>query len=323
MSELFSQKHQANFFDNFAIDVPKLYEDFPLKKQQKAEPNFVPSVRTPCHKIYRNPLIPLKYRRYAFHGLRRIGLDQSWFDEFKKYWSSILNGRPFWGTQDLFFLKNLYRIKFQDSQVPDTTDSKLHTQAWQRPELLYQLLHLVCKESISDQLRILQQLKKLKKNITKLSFLEFGCATAPIAVSLYEFFKPKPEMNIYISDIQTLAFHYAAYRFRLCSNVIPLLLTPENDLVLQINDNLDVIFSITVFEHLNKPMETIEIFYDKLKLGGLLFFDYIKSDAEGLDTTQGLEKRNDVLDFVLKNFEPVYGNISKDESMDLTIVRKT
>ena len=322
MSEIFYQKQNANFFDNMIVDVPKLYKDHPIKKEEGTKPNLVPFAGTPCHKIYQNRLMPLKYRRYAYHGLRRIGLDQSWFDEFKKYWSSILHGRPFWGKQDLFFLKNLYRVEFQNTQVPDTDDSNIHSQAWQRPELIYQLLHLVCKQEISDQLKVLQHLRKLRSDMTKLTYLEFGCATAPITASLYEFWKPKPELKAYISDIQTLAFHYAAHRFRYSSNVTPVLLTANNDFMLQIDKTFDVIFCITVFEHLNKPFETIEKFYDKLKPGGLLFFDYIKGDAEGLDTKQGVLRRNDVLNFVLKNFELVYGDISKDKSMDLTIIRK-
>lgn len=322
MSDIFYKKHETNFFDNLVVDIPKLYENFPVKKEENAKSNLVPFAQTPCHKIYQNRLIPLKYRRYAYHGLRRIGLDQSWFSEFKKYWSSVLQGRPFWGVQDLFFLKNLYRVKFQDNQVPDTNDPELHIQAWQRPELLYQLMHLVCRESISDQLKILQQLNKLKRGITKLTFLEFGCATAPITASLYEFWKPKPELKVYISDIQTLAFHYAAHRFRHCSNVIPLLLTPENDFLLQIDDTLDVVFCITVFEHLNKPMDTIKIFHDRLKPGGLLFLDYIKGDGQGLDTKQAVLTRDNVIDFVLKNFELVYGEVTKDKNVGLTIVRK-
>jgi len=129
-------------------------------------------------------------------------------------------------------------------------------------------------------------------------------------------------LKIYIADIQTLAFHYATYRFRYCSNVIPLLLTPENNFLLRINDDLDAIFCITVFEHLNRPLDTVKIFYEKLKPGGLLFFDYIRGEGPGLDTKQGVTQRDDVLSFILKNFDLVYGNISKEKSTGLAIVRK-
>lgn len=322
MNDVLYKKRPTNFFDNLLIDVPQLYQEHPISKSQDAKPNFFPLIRTPVHRIYRSPLIPLKYRRYFYHGLRRTNLDQSWFEEFKEYWSHVLKGRPLWGIYDLLFLKNLYRVKFQNNQVPDTDDANVHFEAWQKPELIYQLLHLVCRQYISDQLRILKELKKLRLNISRASMLEFGCAIAPVTASLYEFFKVKPEFKIYIADIQTLAFHFAIYRFRHCSNVIPILLKPENDFLLCLDDTLDVIFCMAVFEHLNRPLDTVKTFHNRLKRGGVLFFDYIKGDGEGLDTRHGVRQRDDVLDFISENFDLVHGSISKQQSMGLTIVRK-
>jgi 2-polyprenyl-3-methyl-5-hydroxy-6-metoxy-1,4-benzoquinol methylase len=124
------------------------------------------------------------------------------------------------------------------------------------------------------------------------------------------------------SDIQTLAFHYGAYRFRHCSNVIPLLLVPDDDFSLNLSDSVDAIFCITVFEHLNKPLETIKSFYYYLNPNGLLFFDYIKGDGDGLDTLAGVRERNEVLDYVTEHFEVLLGTISKEKSMGLTVVKK-
>ena len=323
MSDIFCQNRQENSFDNLAIEVSQLYDEHPIEKKEKnAKPNHVSFAQTPFHRVYRNHFIPIKYRHYAYHALRRINLDLSWFEEFNRYWTSILHGRTFWGIQDLFFLKNLYRLKFQHNQVPDTDDPYMHLSAWQRPEIMYQLLHLVCREAVSNQVYILKHLQWLKGNITNLTLLEFGCATAPVTASLYEFYKTKPGLKVYISDMQTLAFHYAAYRVRHCSNVIPLLLTPENNFRLEPNDDLDAIFCIAVFEHLNNPMDTIKVFYETLRHNGLLFFDYVKSDGVGMDSKHSKTQRNDVIDFINKNFELVHGNISKDKDMGFTIVKK-
>ncbi len=322
MTDYLHRNQQANFFDNMVIDVEKLYKEFPLVKETDACCNKAPFLSDFCHRVYRSRFIPLKYRSLACKALRQMRLDQSWFLEFRKYWSGVLKGRPLWGVDDLFFLKNLYRIKFQTTCVPDSAEPNLHCQAWQRPEVLYQLLHLVCRETVLDQLKILKKLAVLRPDFKKLKMLEFGCATAPITVSLFEFYRPKTSMRMYISDIPTLAFHYAAYRFRYCSNVMPVLLKPEDDFALKLDDKLDVIFCITVFEHLNKPLEIAETFYNLLNPGGLLFFDYIKGEGEGLDTKQAVRQRDSVLDFIGDNFELVEGRLSKDENIYLTIVRK-
>jgi 2-polyprenyl-3-methyl-5-hydroxy-6-metoxy-1,4-benzoquinol methylase len=322
MTDLFSYNKQANLFDNLMVDVPKVYEDYPLVKESDAGVNKVLFATGFFHRIYRCPLVPAKYRGLALRGFRQIGLDQGWFLEFRKYWSGVLKGRPLWAVDDLYFLKNLYRIKFQSSNVPDETDAQGHCKAWQRPEVIYQLLHLVCKEAIADQLGILRKLAAVRPDFKKLKMLEFGCATAPITASLYNFYKPKSLIRMYISDIQTLAFHYATYRFRRCSNVIPVLLRPEDDFALKLDDKLDVIFCITVFEHLNQPLQTAKTLYNLLSSGGILFFDYIKSDGLGFDTQKGVKERDPVIDFIGDKFVVVEGELSKEKDIHLTVVRK-
>jgi len=322
MNDVPHGKQPVNFFDNLFVDVSELYQNVPLDKSQEARPCYFSLTQSFVHGIYRNFLLPLKFRRCIYHGLRRTNLDQSWFNEFKEYWSKVLNGRPLHGLHDLFFLKNLYRVRFQSNQIPDTEDANVHFEAWQKPELIYQLLHLVCRQYTSDQLGTLGHLKKLDLDISRATILEFGCATAPVMTSLFEFFRMRPEAQVYISDIQTLAFHYAAYRFRECSNVTPVLLKPENDFALDIEVSFNLIFCMTVFEHLNQPLETMKMFYSKLQPGGYLFFDYIKGDGQGLDTLHGVRQRGDVLSYVKRNFNLVYGNLDEEESSGLTIVRK-
>jgi len=53
-----------------------------------------------------------------------------------------------------------------------------------------------------------------------------------------------------------------------------------------------------------------------------LFFDYIKSVPEGLDTVQGSTERGKVIDFISKKFKVVKGSIYKNKNMHLTITRK-
>jgi SAM-dependent methyltransferase len=320
VNDIYNRKRGQNFFDNLIVDVGKLYKEYPFDRKVDAKPKSVPLAQSPFHRIYRNRFIPLKYRRYFYRGARQINLDLTWFQEFRSYWSLVLHGRPLWGVQDFYFLRNLYRVKFQDNQVPDTEDPFMHLEAWQQPELTYQLFHQVFKESIGDEIGVLQQLFKYRKNARLL--LEFGCATAPITTSLFEFYQPNESRIVYISDIQTLAFHYATYKVRHCANVKPILLAPENNFFPSLNEPIDAVFCMGVFEHLSKPLEIAKLFHQLLAPGGLLLFDYIKGEGEGLDTLAGVRERSGVLDYISENFDILQGTVSKNKSMGMTVAKK-
>jgi len=321
MDNIFRAEQQTNYFDNLAINVRSIYEDHPLDGElnDQGEGNRH-SARKIVEAVYRLSIIPLVYRRFLCKMMRQINFDLHWFDDFSSYWSRILGGRPLWGVHDFYFLMNLYRVRFQSNQIPDTGDANIHLQSWQQPELLYQLFHLVYKESMRDQAELLRLMFRYKKKIR--SFLEYGCGTAPVATSFFDFYKSSSRVNVYVADIQTIAFHYGAYKFRQHSNVIPVLLAPEDNFQIRLKRKVDAIFCITVFEHLNSPLETAQTFHRTLPPGGLLFFDYIKSDGEGMDTLQGTRERDRVLDFVEDNFEIVYGRIAKEQNMGLTIVKR-
>ena len=325
ISDLFHTASGQNFFYSFLIDVPQLYKKFPIdfiantgSNDRFSDPNY-------STRFYRLSFLPERYRVKAWVLARRIHIDLLWFLQFRSYWVNVLGGRPLWGVEDFYFLRNIYRTRFQDNQVPDTEDANIHLQAWQQPELLYQLFHLVYKEKFACEVWKLRLTRKLLGRWPD-SIIEYGCGTAPITTSLFEFFKPDLVQQVYVSDIQTLAFHYAAYKFRERSNVLPVLLVPENNFQLELEDEtVEVIYCVTVFEHLNSPVETIRAFYNTLKKGGLLFFDYIKEEeghAHGLDTQQALLERESVLDFIEQNFDIVHGEINRNASVSLTVGKK-
>ncbi|MFX0186822.1 MAG: class I SAM-dependent methyltransferase [Candidatus Hodarchaeota archaeon] len=320
MTYNFYEKTEKNHLDNLDVDVKKIYEEHPINFKVNPKPNKTDFNKSIFNKIYRNQLIPLKIRKFLWYYFRKNSIDNIWLDEFNKYWTNILKGLSLPTIYDLFFIKNIYRLKFQYNLVPDTTDPYVHLEAWQRPEVIYQLLQMVCKSIFHNECQLLTLLKKNNKGFK--SFLEFGCATAPITTTFFEFFGKPKNINIYISDIQTLAFHYASYRYRKCSNVIPKLLKPENDFMLETDEKFDAIFCMTVFEHLNKPLEIIKTFDKCLNDQGLLFFDYTITSGAGLDTLHGFRERNNVLDYIINNFKLIYGKISKEKDMSLTIVKK-
>ena len=317
VDDLFHEEQEANSFDNLQVDVRQLYEQHPYDAKVAGSS----SIRSPFRRLYSSMPIPVAQRNRLWHLISRLHLDSAWFFEFREYWSSVLGGRPLLSPEDFYFLKNLYRVKFQRNQIPDTTAADVHLEAWQQNELLYQLLHLVYRESLSNQLSLVNKVRKLKKGRIR-STLEFGCATAPVTTTYSDFFGLGGLQRAYIADIQTLAFHYAAYKFKDRANVTPVLLVPDNDFGLSLDQNVDAIFCITVFEHLNKPLDTIAAFHETLSPQGILAFDYIMGDGDGLDTHQAVRDRGSVLDFVTSNFDVLAGKINKSESMGLTIVQK-
>jgi len=308
---------KTNHFDKLVIDVSNLYKIFPVTKKFNAKPNYIPCMSNTFYKLYRNQLFPLKIRRYAYRGFRQIHIDLTWFNLFKEYWGNILSGRPLWSVVDLFYLKNIYRSSFQNLEVQDTDNPHVHLDAWQAPEMLYSLLHYVTKESVTDFIHIIDHIKHFIGNINNCQLLEYGCSLAPISYSLYTFGKIYPK-RIYIADIQALPFHYGAYRFRNTSNVIPILLQPDNNFQLQLQQQIDIIFCIEVFEHLNDPLTTVEIFNNTLRTNGFLFYDFIESDGEGLDTLRAKTQRDLVIEFIKDNFQIIFEN----EKTGLTIAQK-
>jgi len=308
-----------NKLNNLHINVKELYSKFPLKDSDinlhKGDIKHFKFFK----KIYKTKLISLNFRNKLWFLFHTTNIDQYWFYEFKNYWSKVLKGRPLFGVPDFYFFKNTYRIKFQTVEVEDTNKPKNHVKAWQQNEVLYQLLHLVQRESSINKL---STIKLAKKHIKFKNFLEFGCGTAPITNTYLTFYKKSEKIKIYISDIQTISFHFALLRFSNNKNIIPILLKEENNLLLIENIKTDLIFCITVFEHLNKPLETIKRFYNTLNNNGILIFDYILSDGDGLDTMQGVKERSEVLNYIEKYFILLSGKIDYKNSMGTTVIRK-
>lgn len=305
----------SNGFDNLVVDVAALYRDFPLDRP--ADPGW--RWTGAINQLYATPFLPLAARGKAWHLLRRVRLDLTWFERFRPYWSRVLGGRPLWGVEDFYFLRNLYRMRFQNATVPDTAEAGVHLEAWQRPEVLSHLFHSVYKESMNHELRVLEPLRRQRVR----TVLEFGCGSAPITTTLCEFQPPSGEMQVWISDIETVPFHYAAHKLAPFRQVRAVPLRPENGFRFPLAQKFDAIFCMTVLEHLQEPLAVMEHLRDLLAPEGLLFFDYVKSDATGLDTRAGLEQRPAVLAFVREHFRLEQGSLDGNESLGLTVVRRT
>lgn len=152
------------------------------------------------------------------------------------------------------------------------------------------------------------------------SVLEFGCGSAPITTTLCEFLPPRGDAHVWISDIETVPFHFAAHKLAAFPNVHAVPLRPENRFRFPLAQKFDAIFCMTVLEHLQEPLAVVEHLRELLARGGLLFFDYIKSDATGLDTRAGRDERPDVIAYLRKHFRVLQGELDEHRSIELTIV---
>jgi hypothetical protein len=62
--------------------------------------------------------------------------------------------------------------------------------------------------------------------------------------------------------------------------------------------------------------------HEWLTLWGLLIFDYIRSDAKGLDTMHGRDRRYDVLAFIGEHSDVLEGVLDPESSMSMAVARK-
>jgi 2-polyprenyl-3-methyl-5-hydroxy-6-metoxy-1,4-benzoquinol methylase len=83
----------------------------------------------------------------------------------------------------------------------------------------------------------------------------------------------------------------------------------------------NVVFLIQVLEHLPDPVSAIRAICDSLVDDGVLIFDFILSDGDGLDTVEALQQRAEVIGLLKRNFLVEEGRLSENESMGITVCR--
>ena len=154
-------------------------------------------------------------------------------------------------------------------------------------------------------------------NSKKIVFLEYGCGIAPITNFLLNY-SLKKNLNIDIADIRQINSHYAKYRFGNAVNFLEI--QPFKNCL--INEKYQVVFMITVMEHLPDPLSTVERVTTSLKSGGIYIFDYILGDGDGQDTIEAVTQREAVLDYIQKEYNILEGKIQKEKSMGKTVCRK-
>jgi len=111
------------------------------------------------------------------------------------------------------------------------------------------------------------------------------------------------------------------WRFHEVPYVSTVAIAPTDDAALP--GQYDAIFCLETLEHLPRPVATLRHFHSALRPGGVLIFDYIRSEAIGLDTAAGLRDRDEALAFVVEHFDVLEGRIVRDGgNLPPTVVRR-
>ena len=294
----------SNFYDQIEIDIEKAHD---MLDKGEIDSSHIDH--------YFSAFDRYLYKKGWLAKLVDNGFKRDWFEEFAEYWGRALNGRPL-NFHDFFFLYTNYRTRFQAIEVKENSDAAQFLYSWQSYENIYIIFHSVYKYALHPfSFAAYEKYLKEKKNG---KILEYGCGIAPISTSLIK--NKFKGLNYTIADIRNFSFHYAKFRLKQhdvkCVDIIPY----ENP---PIGENFDIIFLMTVLEHLPDPLNIIELLTKSLNRGGYLVFDYILGDGGGLDTVESVKQRKSVLEFIENNYQLKSGEIKYDNSMGPTVVQKS
>ncbi len=295
-----------NKFDQINIKIDNLFENKTINNNFKRKNFFIRLIK----RYFLAILFVLKIHKRLINS----GLLIAWFDEFRLYWSNILKGRPLF-FHDFHFLLGIYRQKFMSVTTTDHASEKEFLDSWQNEKTVYQLFGAVRRFSY-EPLTCVKYEKYIKNNDT---VIEYGCGIAPISHSIIQYSYLK-NLNLYIADIRQINSHFA--KWRLGNEVKFLEIKPYQDPLKEISDKPNVVFLITVMEHLPDPLNVVKNIHNSLVPGGHLIFDYILSDGNSQDTIEAVEQRNDVLEFMEKNFNLIKGNLYKDKTINFAVIQK-
>jgi SAM-dependent methyltransferase len=312
-----------NQYDDVRLDAAAL-----LKEQDGTLPPPDPTARSGDGLGPLGALASLA-RLYALGATVKLGLHRrlvyanlrlDWFREFQEYWAGELGNRPI-HPHDFYFLSGVYRQRLQDSRFEGLADPALasdakHLEAWRDPRHVYYLFAHAFREALSP-LRVHPYVRHLRRGAR---VAEFGCGTAPILAGLARRYR---HLNLQLvgADLPHLLFHFARWRFRDARFVTMVAVDPGNDAPLP--GEYDAIFCLEVLEHLQRPIPVLQHLHRVLKPGGVLIFDYVRSEGTGLDTAASLRDRLPALQFVLDRFQLVRGQVPLDGShVEPTVVRK-
>jgi 2-polyprenyl-3-methyl-5-hydroxy-6-metoxy-1,4-benzoquinol methylase len=241
-------------------------------------------------------------------------LELGWFEEFRRYWVDELGNRPI-QPHDFYYLSGVYRQRLQ-SITPDLSSDAAQLESWRDHRIVYYLFAHTYRQALSP-LRVQRYARFIPRGAR---VAEYGCGVAPIVTGLARHYRHLA-LELVAADIPHLLFHFVRWRFRDTPYVTVMPIGPGDDAPLP--GRFDVIFCLEVLEHVPRPLAVLGHFLDVLKPGGVLVFDFIRSEGTHLDSATALAERDAALRFVKDRFELVEGDIPLDGAhVQPVVVRK-
>jgi 2-polyprenyl-3-methyl-5-hydroxy-6-metoxy-1,4-benzoquinol methylase len=306
-----------NRYDDFRPDVARL-----LEKQDTRLPAKPPGVRSATGlgalgrlasraRLYSLGLLVLT----GWHrALVYANLELGWFEEFQRYWVDELANRPI-HPHDFYHLTGVYRQRLQ-SIAPDLSSDAAQLESWRDHRIVYYLFAHTYRQALSP-LRVQRYARFIPRGAR---VAEYGCGVAPIVTALARHYRHM-DLELVAADIPHLLFHFVRWRFRDTPYVTIMPIVPGDDAPLP--GRFDVIFCLEVLEHVPRPLAVLRHFLDVLTPGGVLVFDFVRSEGTYLDSATALAERDAALRFVLDHFDQVQGSIPVDGShVPPVVVRK-
>jgi len=295
----------SNDYDDIRIDIPASFADVRQWLSQ-----------TPRHAVvgnrWRNTLgltqAIVGSRLAAKQNLFNAPIhDPHWFARFQSYWSQVLGGVKI-DLGDYYFLRSTYRQKCEDrnrlSQI-GWDDGTQHLANWQHPANLFHTFHFALKDARVPV--------KGGTSLARRTFgpgkraLEFGCGLAPMYAAWRRYYSHFP-MQWTILDIENFPFHYACqlYGKDASCECVPVAVERMDAPLSGQSQGYDLIYCQEVLEHSHAPLSTAQYLLDHLNTGGMLVFDYMKSDGHGLDTPAGVEGRQETIAYLRQYLDIVH-----------------
>lgn len=312
------EDRQSNGWDRYAPDVDALLK---VQDLQRAPLGAVPwasadgyDLATRCRGLLRFAADAAVFKSGLHRSLVIASLRNGWFREFRTYWCDVLGNRPI-ELPEFHYLAGSYRSRFADLELPAGATSADHLSAWRDPRVVHSLFYYVFRTAL-EPFAVHPFLRFFPKAA---QICEYGCGVAPITFSLSRYYRHL-DFRATVSDIPTLLFHFVRWRFRDAPYVLPLTIDPADDEPL--GQDYDVVFCSTVFEHLPRPLAIARHIFSRLKPRGFLIFDYVQSEAHGLDSEGGLRERGDTLRFIAENFVVRRGDLRVDGDVGTVVCQR-
>ncbi len=304
----------GNFYDDLRINIAESHAKLDVSLPKTAK-------NLPQNKWWFSFFKKLEYFATAIFqkaelldGLCLIGWRRRWFKEFRNYWEACLGGRPL-RQADFYQLYHEYRKKQQCPNALEWNTQEQHVRNWQSPNQFFSILAYVRQQAVCP----IVPMHVWKYVPANARILEYGCSLAPFYTCAREFSLCR-NAHWTLADIPGFAFHYAKFCFMSDPNVDLVTISDLNN-PLPHEGPFEVIFLTTVLEHVADPCALMKYILNKMSAGGILIFDYIKSEGTGLDTPSALAGRNACIEFIRRNTRLLAGSLESEGNLPLTIVR--